>query len=62
MKALSMTFFYYRGLIIRSLNEDINVDHKRKSNLVVAGILTILIADVSLSGSKKKRSHYYYTY
>ena len=62
MKALSMTFLYYRGLIIRSLNEDINVDHKRKSNLVVAGILTILIADVSLSGSKKKRSHYSYTY
>lgn len=47
VKTLSTTFLHYRGLTIRSLNEDIDVDHKRTSNLVVAGILTALIADVS---------------
>lgn len=47
IKTLSTTFLHYRGLIIRPLNEDIDVDHKRTSNLVVARILTILIADVS---------------
>lgn len=46
-KLLAMTFFHYRGLIIRSLTEDIGVDHKRMSNLVVAGILTLIIVDVS---------------
>lgn len=61
LKTLSTTFLHYRGLIIRSLNEDIGVDHKRTSNLVVAGILTILIADVSRSCSKKKKPCGYHT-
>ena len=50
--SLATTFFHYRGLIIRSLNEDIGVDHKRMSNLVVAGILTLVIVDVSWFCSK----------
>ncbi|BCR83211.1 uncharacterized protein ACHE_10613A [Aspergillus chevalieri] len=45
LNSLAMTFFHYRGLIIRSLNDDIGVDHKRMSNLAVAGILTLIIVD-----------------
>lgn len=44
---LAPTFFHYRGLVIRSLHEEIDVDYKRTSNLVVAGILTLIIIDVS---------------
>lgn len=50
--ALAMSFFHYRGLIIRSLSEAINVGQKRTSILVIAGILTLLIADVSQSSSQ----------
>lgn len=49
LNTLATTFFHFRGLIIRSLNQDIGVAHKRTSNLVIAGILTLLIADVSRS-------------
>lgn len=55
LNSLAMTFFHYRGLIIRSLNDDIGVDHKRMSNLAVAGILTLIIVDVSSSFSKRRR-------
>lgn len=44
---LAPAFFHYRGLVIRSLHEEIDVDYKRTSNLVVAGILTLIIIDVS---------------
>jgi len=47
-KALRTTFFRYRGLMIRSLNDDINVPNKRNGGIVLAGILTLLLADVSL--------------
>ena len=40
-------FFRYRGMIIRALRDDINVEHKRTADSVIAGILTILLADVS---------------
>lgn len=48
-KALTNTFFRYRGLMIRSLSEDIKVEHKSTSNLVIAGILTLILLDVSSS-------------
>lgn len=44
--ALAPAFFHHRGLVIRSLHEEIDVDYKRTSNLVVAGILTLIIIDV----------------
>ncbi|THC87327.1 hypothetical protein EYZ11_013228 [Aspergillus tanneri] len=44
-KALAKTFYYYRGLMIRSLNEDLSVVKKRTSDIVLAGILTLLFAD-----------------
>ena len=53
--ALAMSFFHYRGLIIRSLSEAIDVDQKRTSILVIAGILTLLIADVSQSSFPGRR-------
>lgn len=46
-KALEKTFYSYRGHMIRSLNDDINVEKKRNSNLVLVGILTLLLLDVS---------------
>lgn len=49
-KALEKTFYRYRGLMIRSLNEDINISNMRNGDIVLAGILTLLLADVSLHG------------
>lgn len=49
--SLVPSFFHYRGLVIRSLHEEIDIDYKRTSNLVVAGILILIIIDVSQSYS-----------
>ena len=46
-KALESTFYRYRGQVIRSLNEDLNKPYKRNSDVVLAGILTLLLVDVS---------------
>ena len=35
--------------MIRSLSEQFNVENKRTSDVVIAGILTLLLADVSLA-------------
>ena len=48
-KPLKSHFFRHRGLMIQSLNEDINDSHKRDSDIVFAGILSLLLADVSLN-------------
>lgn len=47
--ALSRKFFHYRGLIISGLRDDITVEHKSTSNFVIAGMLTLLLVDVSQS-------------
>lgn len=46
-KSLENTFYRYRGLMIRSLNDDINIPSRRNGDIVLAGILTLLLADVS---------------
>lgn len=46
-KSLAVTFYRYRGLVIRSLRGDINQGHKRSSDVVLAGIITLLLIDVS---------------
>jgi hypothetical protein len=46
--ALAEKYYLYRGIAIRSLSEQFNVEHKRTSNVVFAGILTLLLDDVSL--------------
>jgi len=45
-KALDETFYRYRGRIIRSLREDIANKEKCTSDIVLAGTLTLLVADV----------------
>lgn len=45
--ALIETFHRYRGAAIRALSEDINVEHMRTSDCMIAGIVTCLLADVS---------------
>lgn len=47
LKPLMEKFYFYWGLAVRSLNEYINMDHKRAGNTIIAGILTLLLADVS---------------
>ncbi|KAB8277448.1 hypothetical protein BDV30DRAFT_234781 [Aspergillus minisclerotigenes] len=43
--ALAQNFFHYRGQLIRSLSDDIKAEHKCTSDLVIAGILTLLLVD-----------------
>lgn len=40
-------FFRYRGLVIRSLKEEINMGDNCSSDFVIAGILMLLLVDVS---------------
>lgn len=47
-KALVTTFLHFRGKMIHSLSDDISNEEKRTGSLVFAGILQLLIADVSL--------------
>ena len=42
-------YYLYRGITIRSLSEQFNVENRRMSDVVIAGILTLLLADVSLA-------------
>lgn len=46
-ETLAETFYQYRGNAIRSLNESINVDHKCTADIIIAGIITLLLTDVS---------------
>ncbi|KAL4888987.1 hypothetical protein BDV59DRAFT_196081 [Aspergillus ambiguus] len=48
-KALQVTLFKYRGLAIRSLNDEIKEDSKHKQTLLLAGILSLLHVDGFLS-------------
>lgn len=45
--ALTESYYRYRGLTIRSLRENIGTDHTPTSDLVLAGIVTLLLSDVS---------------
>ncbi|RYP55618.1 hypothetical protein DL769_010108 [Monosporascus sp. CRB-8-3] len=54
---LVKTFYQYRGIMIRSLSDDINVEHKRTSNAVIAGIMTLLLTDVQQGTIPDWRCH-----
>lgn len=56
-KALAETFYHYRGNAIRSLNETINVEHKRTADVVIAGIITLLLTDAQHGASLDWRFH-----
>ncbi|KAJ5151639.1 C6 zinc finger domain-containing protein [Penicillium capsulatum] len=55
--ALAEPFYRYRGLIIRGLRDDMDVEHKRTCDSVIAGILTILLADAHQGASSHWRTH-----
>lgn len=44
---LAKSFYHFRGIIIRSLRKDIEVCQNRNGDLLVAGIVALLLADVS---------------
>jgi hypothetical protein len=46
-RALVEKFYLYWGLAVRSLNEYLNIEDRRAGDTVIAGILTLLLADVS---------------
>lgn len=47
LKPLMEKFYFYWGLAVRSLNDYLNMEDKRAGNTIIAGILTLLLADVS---------------
>ncbi|KAL2823284.1 C6 zinc finger domain-containing protein [Aspergillus cavernicola] len=56
-KSLENTFYRYRGLMIRSLNDDISIPNKRNGDIILAGILTLLMADAQQGISQHWRCH-----
>ncbi|KAI8717164.1 Zn(2)-C6 fungal-type domain-containing protein [Fusarium sp. LHS14.1] len=56
-KALAEKFYSYWGLAVRSLNEQLNVQNRQTSDLVMAGIMTLLLADVQQGTSLNWRCH-----
>ncbi|KAF2851948.1 hypothetical protein T440DRAFT_488564 [Plenodomus tracheiphilus IPT5] len=43
---LAERYYLHWGITIRSLNKQLNVENKRTNDMVIAGILTILLADI----------------
>ena len=48
-KDLAEKYYTHWGITIRSLSEQFSVENLRTSDVVLAGILTLLLADVSLA-------------
>jgi hypothetical protein len=46
---LAEELYECRGVMIRSLNEEINAESKRTSDIAIAGIITLLLSDVRSS-------------
>lgn len=46
-RAMVEKFYLYWGLAVRSLNEFLDMEDRRSGDSVIAGILTLLLADVS---------------
>lgn len=45
-------YYLYRGIIIQSLNGDIGVTEKQLSDILIAGVITLFLTDVSCSTGK----------
>ncbi|KAI1385981.1 fungal-specific transcription factor domain-containing protein [Hypoxylon trugodes] len=56
-KALLEEFYSYWGLALRSLNEHLNAGGGCADDMVIAGILTLLLADVQQGSSLNWRCH-----
>ncbi|KFY13971.1 hypothetical protein V492_02933 [Pseudogymnoascus sp. VKM F-4246] len=54
---LRKTFLHYRGLIISSLNNDVGAENKRTQDVVLAGIITLLLADAQEGNLHYRRWH-----
>ncbi|KAH8805517.1 C6 zinc finger domain-containing protein [Xylogone sp. PMI_703] len=50
-------FYKYRGMVIRSLSSDLNVEHKRTSDTLIAGIISLFLLDVQQGASPNWRWH-----
>jgi hypothetical protein len=48
-RVLAERFYLYWGLAVRSLSEQIHMEDMPKDDSLIAGILTLLLADVSTS-------------
>ncbi|KAF3492420.1 C6 zinc finger domain-containing protein [Arthroderma uncinatum] len=54
---LTETYYRFRASVIRSLNESINIESRRTTDIVVAGILTLLLIDAQRGDSTGWRWH-----
>lgn len=57
LKPLTEKFYFYWGLAVRSLNDYLNREDKRGGDTIIAGILTLLLADVSYFCPRIRRSY-----
>ncbi|KAK0731899.1 putative C6 finger domain protein [Lasiosphaeris hirsuta] len=55
--ALNATFYRYRGIVIRSISQDIAREQRHTSNAVLAGVMFLLLADVQQGASPHWRCH-----
>lgn len=46
-QSLTKNFYYYRGLVLRSLAKDLDQDRRLRDNVAIAGIMALLLLDVS---------------
>lgn len=44
--ALTQNYYEYRARVLRSLNEEIEIERKRTSDLVLNGMMCLMLADV----------------
>lgn len=58
-KELSRSFYEFRGKAIRGLNEMIGVEKQRTGDVVLAGILMLLLSDVSGADIQIRVAHIY---
>ncbi|KAF7561249.1 hypothetical protein G7046_g2875 [Stylonectria norvegica] len=56
-KALAETYYTYRGMAIRSLNSEISSEKKCRSDVLLAGVITFLLADAQQGALRNWRCH-----
>ncbi|KAL7954499.1 fungal-specific transcription factor domain-containing protein [Trichoderma compactum] len=56
-RAMVERFYLYWGLAVRSLNEYLDMDDRRSGDSVIAGILTLLLADIQQGSFLNWRCH-----
>lgn len=56
-KSLSKSFYHFRGIILRSLRENLEAEHDRNGDLLVSGVTSLLLADAHYGASANWRYH-----